>query len=440
MKKRQEFTNLVLRGRQHLADGGPLISQTASPTDSVGGQIGALNAQQNENLGSSIASVFTPQSNFYAQLAPTQQFDYSGLLSGAGQNAFNTNPYQMSGLNTIGLGSQGLLGLGNQALLNSTGQGAPSVAQTQLAQTTGQNVGSTAALIGGARGVSANAGLAARNIANAGASVQQQAVGQAAQLRAQEMLNQQQLADQAYQGAGQLGYNQVQGAVGSQNANTNLIGTTGGLVNSQNANMIQNYGNAQGINATTAQANAAANQKTAGNFLSGAGAALALLNQGGEVDAGAQYPIPVDNLQYNQMMSYDQGGQVAGPNSIVGKFMSSQEPSDSISQNDSSGLMSMLGGSMAQGGRVKAMVSPGEIVLSRSEASSPKQAAQIAASKARSGQKVGGTPKVKGDSVRNDTVPMDLESGGIVVKRTKASSPKKAAEFAYRVAMNKRSK
>lgn len=61
-------------------------------------------------------------------------------------------------------------------------------AQAMLNQATGQNVANQAALMASQRGVSANPGMIARQAANQGANLQQQAVGQGATMQANQSL------------------------------------------------------------------------------------------------------------------------------------------------------------------------------------------------------------------------------------------------------------
>jgi hypothetical protein len=56
------------------------------------------------------------------------------------------------------------------------------------------------------------------------------------------------------------------------------------------------------------------------------------------------------------------------------------------------------------------------------------------------GRKVPGKARVRGDSPKNDVVPALLSPGEIVVPRSKAKDPKKAAAFAEAVARRSRSK
>lgn len=80
---------------------------------------------------------------------------------------------------------------------------------------------------------------------------------------------------------------------------------------------------------------------------------------------------------------------------------------------------------LSQGGKVPALVSPGEIYLTR------KQAEKVAKGEMNpmAGERIPGKAKVEGDSPKNDTVPKMLEVGGVVVKRTKAKDPEEAAKF-----------
>lgn len=68
----------------------------------------------------------------------------------------------------------------------------------------------------------------------------------------------------------------------------------------------------------------------------------------------------------------------------------------------------------AKGGRVPAMVSPGEVYLDK------KAVNEVAKGKdpIKAGEKIPGKAKVKGNSYANDTVPKTLESGGIVLPKS----------------------
>ena len=91
---------------------------------------------------------------------------------------------------------------------------------------------------------------------------------------------------------------------------------------------------------------------------------------------------------------------------------------------------------MARGGKVPAMVSPGEGYLPPNKVNEiAKQPAgkQNVLAKA---EKIPGKAKVKGDSLKNDTVPRDLDEGGIVIPRSIMNDPerhKKAVAFVNRI-------
>lgn len=151
-------------------------------------------------------------------------------------------------------------GLANALQGQAMGQG-PNPAQAQLAQNTGANVANQAALMAGQRGASANPALIAQMAAQQGAATQQNAVGQAATLQAQQQLAAQQQLQQQQQSlaglattqtgqqiAGQQNLtnsNQAQqgalmGALGQQNA------TQAGITNTQQSGQNQlNAGNQQ---------------------------------------------------------------------------------------------------------------------------------------------------------------------------------------------------
>jgi len=86
---------------------------------------------------------------------------------------------------------------------------------------------------------------------------------------------------------------------------------------------------------------------------------------------------------------------------------------------------------------VKAMVSPGELILTPEEA---KMVADGRAKASQVGTKVPGKAPIKGDSLSNDIVPAKLPEGGVVVKRTKAVSDKSSGGFVRAVMAKKRKK
>lgn len=105
--------------------------------------------------------------------------------------------------------------------------------------------------------------------------------------------------------------------------------------------------------------------------------------------------------------------------------------------NDSSGIYAAHGGDVhemmlnhfnnyfAGGGKVPAMVSPGEVYLDKSAVEQVKHGADPL----KVGMRIPGKAKVKGDSLKNDTVPADLEEGGVVIDREHVGNSDKARLF-----------
>lgn len=295
-------------------------------------------------------------------------------------------------------------GIGNQSSVFNQLQGVangqgPNPAQALLANQTGANIASQASLMAGQRGSSANAGLIARQAGMQGGNLQQQAVGQGAALQAQQSLG---------------ALNQLGGIAGQQvaqqQAGTNAL-AAGNLQRQQQYGAQLNDQNA--INAQIQKQTGAAQIGAAGGLAQGIGALGGMLGQsaGRAMAPGAPAapvgvgPIP-NGDQYASDIHLAQGGQV-GPRSSVGRHLKG---------------MPML----AKGGKVPAMVSPGEVYLS------PKQAAEVVKSgknPLKVGEKIKGKAKVSGDSEKNDTVKKTLESGGVVVPRTSSSDSDKATQF-----------
>lgn len=126
-----------------------------------------------------------------------------------------------------------------------------------------------------------------------------------------------------------------------------------------------------------------------------------------------------------QAVGQDVGKGLSGLGSSIKGLFGSSTPSASPQAGDmSASSMDMSGISgggaagsafMAKGGKVPAMVSPGERYLS------PKEVEKVAKGEKapeKAGEKIKGKAKVKGDSLKNDTVPKTLEEGGIVLPKS----------------------
>lgn len=280
---------------------------------------------------------------------------------------------QLQGQNGIGNQSQAF----NLAQQQATGQG-PNPALAQLNQATGANTANQAALMAGQRGAGANAGLIARQAAMQGAQNQQNAAGQAATLQAQQQLAGQNLmANIAGQQVGQL----QQGNQAQIQGNENLLGQG-----------VQSVGQANAANAGIAQQNAKAQAGMMGGALNAAGPVLQQGFNSIKDAFGNSTSQQPDSAQGAAVPGMGGAAMMAsgGPVSAYGQFLHK----------------------FAQGGKVPALVSPGEVYLK------PDQVEKVVDKKAdpiKAGEKIPGKPKHPGNDYRNDTVRKDLDEGGVVI-------------------------
>lgn len=362
------------------------------------------------------------------------------------------------------LGQQG--GIQNQSnIYNQLGQVAagqgPNPAQAMLAQQTGQNVANQAALMAGQRGASSNPALIARQAAQQGAATQQQAIGQGASLQAQQSLN------ALGQQAGIAGQ-QVNNQMGQQNAVTtaqqNEVGQFIGANNALNQANIQNTQQQNAANAGIAQGNQKGQQDLLGNLMGAVGSGAQMIGGGGKAAASQGGIITPEGVRHH----YDIGGVVdygmggSGPQSsfaqslnnptwnnhqagkqMVNGIASLFRPSltatatpalnelNTLNAENATPMLGQQGGTnltqaFARGGKVQAMVSPGEKIIPPEQMKRVEQGKKSALDV---GKTVGGKAKVEGDSLENDTVPKDIEAGSVVLPRsvTHAKNPTKAA-------------
>lgn len=315
--------------------------------------------------------------------------------------------------------------------LQQQAQGAgPSVAQGQLAEATRQNVGRTAAMMAGQRGAGANVGLMARQAAMAGSGAQQQAAGQAATLRAQEQLAAQQTAAAlAGQQIGQIG--------GAQQIGIQAVGGA-------QQNILDQIARQNQINAQIAAGNQAFQSKLTGGVLGSLAQAPFMAAEGGEVpseDDSHRYWKDVAKNFAESMRSEDSTGafkagqqignalgkgiqkligtpeaegQTAGGYSGANLGVNPQMPSpvNPLATSQSIGAYRLP---FKEGGKVPAMVSPGEKYLSPTEVKKVKNGEK---EPIKAGQMIPGKAKVPGNSYANDTIPKTLEEGGIVIPRS----------------------
>jgi hypothetical protein len=224
--------------------------------------------------------------------------------------------------------------------------------------------------------------------------------------------------------AAQQGAAALQGQIGNQITNqqaaaNQLFGLGAGATNTQNANLISNYGMAQGINSQVAQANANAVNTTQSGLLGGISSLAALFAEGGEVK-----PLP-------KVRGYADGGAV----SFAGQYLNSSpvESGEFATPGSSVGQSAPLAqttlpvpkgpeakdvtkGVEGIAGTVKSFMSKG--------GRTPFTAAQ--------GKEVPGKAKIHGDNLKNDTVPAMLSPGEIVLPRhvvQGSNAPQRAAAF-----------
>lgn len=335
----------------------------------IGNAIGGLGsavktiAGQSDFNADTYGGIATPITSDQASLAAIQQQKLLDQMQvqnniGAQSNVFNQQQ-----------------GLADQLSQMAQGQG-PNPALTQLNQTTGQNVANQAALMAGQRGAGANAGLIARQAAQQGGALQQQAVGQAATMRANQQLGaigalqgqQQMLASLANQRVGQ------EQSLTQNNANALL-----GQVNAQNQIGMQNYYQPQSLNAGISQSNAANASKLAGTALQAGGTAAAGMAEGGEV-----------NPQMSSAAILKENTK--GPRSKIGQLLMAKGGQIDMVNGGGVPGTPQVGGSKDSyaNDTVQALLSPGEIVLPRSvtQSSDPSEAAKrfVAAIKSKKGK------------------------------------------------------
>lgn len=386
------------------------------------------------------------------------------------------------------LGAQN--GIGNQnaafamAQNQANGMG-PNPAQAQLAQNTAANTANQAALMAGQRGASSNPALIARQAAMQGAQNQQGAIGQAATLGAQQQLaGQQMMANMAQQ---QIANQQAGLANYGQQSLANYGQASGNVANQNNA-ALGMQSNINNVNAQLAGGNQTASNNMLGNIMGAAGSVAGMMGKGGggSVNAvgagGGSSMANGTGMLGTGSLTFAEGGgvpqmaegglagawdsvvntvkdsvkeapkkpkvEVKDPDKDKAKGLSSVFNTDKYAEGGDVHQPMTIGSSpkgpqsnvakhmmnipaiprMAHGGKVPALVSPGETYLK------PQDVEKVAkgANPLKEGERIPGKPKVKGNSYQNDTVSKDLDEGGIVIPNSIMQSKdaeKKAAAF-----------
>lgn len=324
-----------------------------------------------------------------------------GLGGGAGGTSFsgpqgtNINANQIASpvtqqiLNTGYAGQQGALasqqgllqalqaqnGLGNQSNVYNQLQGVaagtgPNPAQAMLNQATGQNVANQAALMAGQRGASSNVGLLARQAAQQGAGIQQQAVGQGATLQANQALN-------ALGQAGNIANTQASNQIGATNANTQAQqnafnnelnaqlqtnATNAGIQNASNTANVGMQSSQNTANASMANTQMQGTQAGIGGLGNIGATALGILKaKGGEITASG----PQSSL-----------GQYLAGNMAMGGATHDYRAGGNVAAKSSSQKAVVSGNSYAND-KIPAVLSEGEVVIPRNvmESKDPAMAA-----------------------------------------------------------------
>lgn len=350
----------------------------------------------------------------------------------------------------------------------------PNPAQAMLNQATGQNVANQAALMAGQRGAGANVGLMARQAAGAGANIQQQAVGQAATMQANQQLNALSGLGQAQQAIGgtnqsvagiansQLAAQQAQQqALAAQSANmTNqrAAATTGlsqgqqaeqaqvlGALQGQNNNAVGMQSNVNSANASMANTSMQGQQGLVGGLFNGVGGLLGA--EGGYVKMaeGGIPAAPAPSSSFGQFLSgWTPGNQVGSANSsFVDLGVGQNKGADSIQKglgSVGSGVNDYMNKPL-QPGKGAAVAGPDisqmpSNTMTAAQGGLAEKGGHVAAKN--TSQKA-----VKsGNSYANDKVPALLSEGEIVIPREvlQSSDPiKGAADFVANI-ISKRGK
>lgn len=323
----------------------------------------------------------------------------------------------------------------------------PNPAQAMLNQRTGENVANQAALMAGQRGASANVGLMARQAAQAGSGIQQQAVGQGATMQANQSLG---AINQAGNLANTMASNQIAGTNAATNAEQAQYGNLMNALAQQNQQRIASQSSVNAGNAGLAQTGMGGQQQMLGGMMSGAAMMVA---HGGMIPG------------------YADGGGV-GPQSSFGQFLTTVNapseiplaapmPSGGGSGDAIKGGMEKLSGAIKPQGTIEnynpntaysgpsagpwspkmagpaaALKSGGgmvDVVLSPGEKVVPPNKVNEAAGGKVEAKTVPGKAHVPGDSVKNDTYQTKLPEGSIVVPRTKAKDAGDAAAFVRKI-------
>ncbi len=358
-----------------------------------------------------------------------------GLLGGG--NSTNNASYTAGQLP----GLQGQQNLAGQLQNQANGQG-PNPAQALFNQNTNQAIRQNAGLVASQKGL--NAGQAARYAGQNAAMMQGQTAGNAAALNAQQQLGAQSELGNVYNSMNSATNEQsnVNSGMARNNANNtaNTIGGIGSGLMGMASFLAEGGPVPQPTPTPTPIESAQASMRNAFHYDSGGMAGYPPMGVGGWV--ASQLMGMGNGGNYQSEMSTDQGPMAANvnPNQISGMFKhGAQSPIGStITPATADGGLESAGGGLgsviadspgiamaaARGGLIKHMEKFKKPVVMKE-----------------SGGGVPGKAKVKGDSYSNDTVPAVLSPGEVVITRSvmQSSDPSgNAARFVSAVMAKKK--
>lgn len=287
---------------------------------------------------------------------PVSGQELAGANSGV-QNSLNSQNDLLNAL-TAQNGIQNQSNVYNQLQDIAAGQG-PNPAQAMLNQATGQNVANQASLMAGQRGAAANPALIARQAAQQGAGIQQNAIGQGATMQANQSLN-------ALTTAGQLANQMASNRMSQNQALTNAELQRQGTLNNA-------YGNYNQIQSGLAQNVQKQQSQVLGGIMNGASAGMGMLGGTPQAPAasGQNSILAGEASPMNGAIYSAKGGQIPNqPMSIVGQHLAGMYGGGNVGGSLQSGGHvpgnAKVSGDSYKNDTVKAMLSPGEIVLPRS--------------------------------------------------------------------------
>lgn len=316
----------------------------------------------------------------------------------------------------------------NQLQAAAQGQG-PNPAAQALANATSQNNAQVMSQLASAKGL--NPAIAARQAAQIGAQNQQTAAGQSALMQSQQQIAARDALSQQLNG---------------------MQGQTLGAIGNQNQAQIGNLGQMNSANSHIAGVNAENQSKMFGSFINGAGAALGFAD-GGTVPSKPTKSFLIQHLANGGGVDpVEQGGKQMG--SILGKLIGAGVGSLVGAPGMGAKIGGqLLGGNQPTTGAMLAQQPVQQPMFTLGANTQLPQFTNFTqpayakggdvGSKLKDGGKVPGKAAVKGDSPKNDTVKAMLSPGEHVLTRTEVQKikslddPKKIGQFIQAVMAKK---